>query len=135
MKSASSKILVIDDTQIIRDLLVEVLRADGYDVDMARDGFEAVEMVSKSEYDIVFCDVHMPHRNGLETARRILELTSTVKLIMTDSYPAKLAEQAGQEGAFGYICKPFELGELRLLLRRAEQSKVAASQSAGEKTS
>jgi CheY-like chemotaxis protein len=135
MKLASSKILVIDDTQIIRDLLVDVLRADGYDVEMARDGFEAVEMVSKSEYDIVFCDVHMPRRNGLETARRIRELTSTVKLIMTDSYPDKLAKQARQEGAFGYICKPFELGELRLLLRRAEQSKAAAPQSAGEKTS
>lgn len=121
MNEPINKILVIDDTQIIRDLLVEVLRADGYEVDTACDGVEAVEMVGRADYDLVFCDVHMPRQNGLETARRIMELSSAVKLIMTDSYPDKLAKQAKREGAFGYICKPFDLGELRLLLRRAEE--------------
>jgi CheY-like chemotaxis protein len=115
-----NKILVVDDTQIIRDLLVEVLREDGYDVEVAEDGIQAVEMVSETDYDLIFCDVHMPKQNGLITARRIMEMSKAAKLIMTDSYPDKLAKEATNEGAFGYICKPFDLGELRSLLQRAE---------------
>ncbi|MFH2056437.1 MAG: response regulator [bacterium] len=128
MNTEIKKILVIDDTQIIRDLLVEVLRADGYDVAMAKDGVEAVEMVREQDYDLVFCDVHMPRQNGLETARQIMELSETAKLIMTDSYPDKLAKQAKREGAFGYICKPFDLGELRLLLQRVERGETLEPQ-------
>jgi len=135
MNGEINKILVVDDTQIIRDLLVEVLRADGYDVDMARDGVEAVDMVRDGDYDLVFCDVHMPRQNGLETARQIMELSETAKLIMTDSYPDKLAKQAKREGAFGYICKPFDLGELRLLLQRIEKGESLVTQTNGESQS
>lgn len=118
------KILVVDDTEIIRDLLAEVLSEDGYDVDKAADGIEAIELFEKNEYDLVFCDVHMPRQNGLVTARKILQKSAVAKVVMTDSYPDKLAREAQREGALGCICKPFDLGELRTLLSQIENDSV-----------
>ncbi|MCK4857951.1 MAG: response regulator [candidate division Zixibacteria bacterium] len=112
------KILVVDDSEIIRGLLAEVLREDGYQVDMACNGVEAIEMLEQDNYDLVFCDVHMPRQNGLVTARRILQLAPQTKIVMTDSYPDTLAKEAQKEGALGCICKPFDLGELRSLLEK-----------------
>lgn len=116
------KVLVVDDTEIIRDLLAEVLEEDGYDVDKAEDGVEAVELVSKNDYDLVFCDVHMPRQNGLITARKILGMSTGTKVVMTDSYPDRLAREAQEEGAITCICKPFDLGELRALLQDVEKN-------------
>jgi two-component system response regulator (stage 0 sporulation protein F) len=115
-----NRILVVDDTEIIRDLLAEVLREDGYEVDQARDGIEAIELAERNEYDLVFCDVHMPRQNGLITARKLLQRSSKTKVVMTDSYPDKLAGEAEAEGALCCICKPFDLAELRALMRRVE---------------
>lgn len=119
-----NKILVVDDTEIIRDLLAEVLSEDGYDVDKAHDGIEAIELVGQNNYDLVFCDVHMPRQNGLITARKILEMSTSTKVVMTDSYPDKLAKSAQEEGAICCICKPFDLGELRALLQDVETGKT-----------
>ncbi len=120
-EQAIRKVLVVDDTDIIRDLLAEVLIEDGYEVDKARDGIEAIEFVEKNDYDLVFCDVHMPRQNGLVTARKILQMSARTRVVMTDSYPDKLAKEAQQEGALCCICKPFDLGELRALLQEVEK--------------
>ena len=123
------RILVVDDTEIIRDLLAEVLIEDGYQVDKACDGIDAVEMVQRQKYDLVFCDVHMPRQNGLITARKMLELVPDIKVVMTDSYPDKLADRAQRDGALGCICKPFDLAELRALLTQVAASKQNSANS------
>lgn len=116
-----NKILIVDDTEIIRDLLSEVLENDGYHADIAADGIQAVEMCQEKQYDLVFCDVHMPRQNGLTTIRKILDISPSTKIIMSDSYPDKLAKTAIKEGAIGCICKPFDLGELRTLLQQLDR--------------
>ena len=116
-----NKILVVDDTQVIRDLLTEVLENDGYHVDIAADGVQAIEMCNEEKYDLVICDVHMPRQNGLITVRKILQNSPLIKIIMSDSYPDKLAGAAEKEGAIGCICKPFDLGELRTTLQQLDQ--------------
>jgi CheY-like chemotaxis protein len=114
-------ILVVDDTEIMRDLLAEVLLNDGYHVDKARDGIQAVEMATRQRYDLVITDMHMPRQNGLLTARRIRAIDSQVMIVMTDSYPDKLVEALHREGITAAICKPFDLAELRAMMQKIEE--------------
>jgi CheY-like chemotaxis protein len=116
-----NRILVVDDTEIMRDLLAEVLHNDGYQVDKAFDGIQAVEMVINNQYDLVITDMHMPRQNGLITARRIRKLAPQLMIVMTDSYPDKLGDAASREGVIAVICKPFDLTELRNLMHRVEE--------------
>ncbi len=133
MKQADRQIrsvLVVDDTEIIRDLLVDVLRNDGYQVDKATNGIEAVKMVTKQHFDLVFTDMHMPRQDGLTTARKVHETDPSTFVIVTDSYPDKLSHATLNEAVVGTICKPFDLAELRAVLQRVED--IAASRSALE---
>jgi CheY-like chemotaxis protein len=120
-----NRILVVDDTEIMRDLLAEVLHNDGYQVDKAPDGILAVEMVARNQYDLVITDMHMPRQNGLITARQIRRLAPQLMIVMTDSYPDKLGDAASREGVIAVICKPFDLAELRNLMLRIEELLVA----------
>lgn len=120
-----NRILVVDDTEIMRDLLAEVLHNDGYQVDKAPDGIRAVEMVARNQYDLVITDMHMPRQNGLITARQIRRLVPQLMIVMTDSYPDKLEDAVSREGVIAVICKPFDLAELRNLMVRIEESMAA----------
>ena len=120
-KKMVKRILVVDDTEIIRDLLAEVLLNDGYHVDKASNGVQATEMATKEHYDLVITDMHMPRQNGLLTARKIRQLSPETFVVMTDSYPDKTAEAAQREGVVGMICKPFDLTELRNLMIKIEE--------------
>jgi two-component system, NtrC family, response regulator PilR len=124
-----NKILVVDDTEIMRDLLAEVLHNDGYQVDKAADGIMAVDMVTRNQYDLVITDMHMPRQNGLITARRIRQLAPQLMIIMTDSYPDKLGDAASREGVIAMICKPFDLTELRKVMLRIEELMAARCKS------
>jgi CheY-like chemotaxis protein len=119
-----NKILVIDDTEIIRTLLVDVLRTDGYTVDHAENGIKAIKMAEQEVYDLVFTDMHMPKQNGLVTAHKLRALNSETMVIVTDSYPDKLEEVEMHENIVGTICKPFDLTELRSLLNHVEKLAV-----------
>jgi CheY-like chemotaxis protein len=127
-----NRILVVDDTEIMRDLLAEVLHNDGYQVDKAFDGIQAVEMVAQGQYDLVITDMHMPRQNGLITARRIRELSPQLMIVMTDSYPDKLGDAASREGVIAVICKPFDLTELRSLMHRIEELMAARCKPVGK---
>lgn len=116
--SGALRILVIDDSPVIRDMLVEVLTDDGYVVDTAVDGQAGGDLALANSYLAILCDVHMPLQNGLETVRRIITSKPEAQIIMTDSLPDRLAHQARQEGALGCLQKPFDLNELRNLIAR-----------------
>ncbi len=112
------RILVIDDAPVIREMLIEVLSDDGYIVDTAVDGEKGAAAALEADFSVIICDVHMPRMNGLETVREIISHKPDAKIILTDSYPDKLANQARREGALMCLQKPFEVNELRDLLRR-----------------
>lgn len=124
-----TSVLVVDDTEVIRDLLTEVLRNDGYQVDKAVDGIEAVKMVTGKGYDLVITDMHMPKQNGLLTAHKIREIAPTTWVVLTDSYPDRLGDAIRREGIVGTVCKPFDLKELRNILSMIEDLARQRSQS------
>jgi CheY-like chemotaxis protein len=115
------KILVIDDEPIIRKLLSEVFFDDGHEVTCASNGAEALSKVRKKSFDIIFSDVHMPEMNGMETVKTIKRMNKEVDIIIMDSYPDAISQLARKEGAVACIHKPFELSEIRDVIRKVER--------------
>ncbi len=114
------KILVADDDPIIRKLLSEVLTHDGHQITVTSNGVEALEETKRQDFQLVFMDVHMPVMNGLETLLAMRELFPELPVAMMDSYPDQLARQAKKQGALTCIHKPFDLQEIRSIIREVE---------------
>lgn len=118
------KILIIDDSPIIRAMLVEILSDDGYVVETAVNGQEGAARALQDDYCVIICDIHMPRMNGLETVREILTSKPSSKIILTDSFPDKLADQARKEGALCCLQKPFDVVELRGLINQVKSGRA-----------
>ena len=78
----NKKILVVDDEELLRDMLVEVLAGEGYQVDSAGNGIEASELIMLNDYDLVATDFFMPKMNGLELVKTCQDSFSNVKFIL-----------------------------------------------------
>lgn len=117
------RILVVDDEAIIRHLLTDVLKNDQHQVVAVKNGKEAVEKVKGSNFDLIFSDVHMPVLNGLETIKRIRNIDKSITIVMMDSFPDLLSELAQEEGAITCIHKPFELKDIREILKKTQDLK------------
>lgn len=111
------KILIIDDSAVIRDLLHEYLTDLGYDVDLARDGQEGINKALAGDYRVAFCDIHMPKKNGYQVFREVSAEKPGLLFIMTDSLPGPLAEMAQKEGAHRCLIKPFDLEQVKEALK------------------
>src|SRR5512140_2936379 len=81
-----SKILVIDDERAIRNTLKEALEYEKHEVDLAEDGLAGIEMFSSNSYDIVLCDIKMAKMEGIEVLCKIVEVSSSVALIMISGH-------------------------------------------------
>lgn len=111
-----ARILVIDDSEVIRNLLEEYLTDSGYEVDLACDGQEGIEKALAGDYQVVFCDIHMPRRNGYQVFTEVSSKRPEMFFVMTDSLPDQLAEMAENAGAQCCLTKPFDLDQLRRTL-------------------
>jgi len=105
-------ILIVDDSKIIRDLLSDYLREMGHRVDLAVDGQEGIEKALAGEFEVVFCDLHMPRRNGYQVFREVSRAKPNITFIMTDSLPDQLAVTAAAAGACYCLTKPFDLDQV-----------------------
>jgi two-component system response regulator (stage 0 sporulation protein F) len=115
------KILVADDDPIIRKLLSEVLTTDGHQVTVTENGYEALKRAQTQIFELIFMDVHMPIMNGLETLISIRRLYPDMAVAMMDSYPDQLVRQAESRGALTCIHKPFDLDEIREVIKEIEE--------------
>lgn len=111
-----AQILIIDDAIVIRDLLEEYLSDLGHKVDTAVDGLDGIGKALAGDYDVIFCDIHMPRRNGYEVFMEVSVRKPRTTFIMTDSLPDHLAEQAQEAGAYTCLAKPFDLEEIEAAL-------------------
>ena len=117
-----ARILVIDDSAVIRNLLNEYLSELGHDVDLAIDGQEGIDMAISGDYVIAICDVHMPKRNGFEVFKEVRSQVPEIAFLMTDSLPDELAERAHAEGAHAILTKPFDLHHVRATIESLLQT-------------
>ena len=125
----SGHILVVDDEESMRFFLEETLKKEGYAVVSVGDGKEAVRRASETEFDLITMDIKMPGMSGLEALLEIKKLKPEVVVIMITAYGSeKIAIDAIQKGAYDYFTKPFDLDNLRIVIRRAIEKRRLATE-------
>jgi two-component system nitrogen regulation response regulator GlnG len=122
------RILVADDEESIRWVLSKSLTKQGYQVDLAKDGKEALLMSRKQSYDLAVLDIKMPGITGLELLSKFQEeCPQALIVIMTAESSMKNAVEAMKRGAYDYLTKPFDLDALDAIIFKAQKaSKVSA---------
>lgn len=112
------KVLVVDDEPSVCEVLKEFLQNNGYNVEVAYSGDEAIAAYKKDRPDVVLLDVRMPGKDGLETLREIKSLDSSATVIMvTAVHKENVVRQAMDDGAVDYITKPINPQSLELAIR------------------
>ena len=119
-------ILVVDDDEVTCNLLEEVLSKEGYAVDRALNGREAINKGERTPYDVVLTDIRMIGVDGMEVLRAYRQKSpETIIIMMTAFGSIETAIQAIKEGAYDYVSKPFKLEEIKLTIHRAlEQNRL-----------
>ncbi len=104
-----SKILVVDDAKFSRMRLSKLLKENGHEVEEAEDGVKAVQLYREISPDVVFMDITMPNKDGLEALAEIKELDSQAKVIMLTALDQQsVVLQAVLDGAKDFVVKPFD---------------------------
>ncbi|MBN2061652.1 MAG: response regulator [Deltaproteobacteria bacterium] len=114
------RLLVVDDEEKVRKYLSKLLTNRGYQVDIAPDGTTALEMLKKTDYDIVLLDVIMPGPDGLAVLQEIKRIKPLTEVIMlTGNASVNTGVEGIRIGAFDYLLKPLDLNALSECLRDA----------------
>lgn len=121
-----TSILVVDDDDAMRALLMDVLRNDGYDAAEARDGAQAVLALRAREYDLVLIDKNMPGPSGLDLLPGLRRVCPQSQFVMMTAYgdvPSYM--EAVEKGAAEFLFKPFLMDDLRAAIAKALGSNAA----------
>jgi len=130
------KVLIIDDHTLFRKGLKEILLDTSYieDCKEAKNGQEALDIISREKFDIVFLDIAMPDINGIETLKKIKTLYPEVKVLMLSMYPEEqYAMRSLKLGASGYITKSADPEELLRAVEKIVKGGKYIPQSFSEK--
>lgn len=126
----NKKVLIVDDEEHIRELIKFNLKKEGYDIEVAVSGIEALNLIKEVKFDLILLDLMLPEIDGLEVCRRIREdeETSDLPVMMITAKGEEFDKVLGLEtGADDYITKPFSIRELmarvKALLRRSNVKK------------
>jgi two-component system response regulator AtoC len=116
------RVLIVDDEENFRHMLSVILKKEGYDVEAASNGEEALQKVTLSPYDQVLCDIRMPKMDGLDFLNEAKKAGVDSTIIMMSAYgTVDIAIEAIKLGAYDYISKPFKPDEVILTLKKAEE--------------
>ena len=116
-------ILIVDDELSVRDSLSNWFMEDGYTVETAEDAKVALKKIESSQFHIILLDIKLPGMDGLELNRRIKSINDEViVIIMTAFASVDSAVQALKDGAYDYVCKPFDPDAVTHIIRNASQS-------------
>lgn len=115
-------ILVIDDEENLRHMLSVMLRKQGFAVDVAGSGREALQRLAAQVYDFILCDIRMPEMDGHAFLMQAVARGVTAPIIMMTAYGGvDTAVACMQEGAYDFISKPFKQDEIIIVLKKAEE--------------
>ncbi len=116
----TTRILIVDDEEIVVRSCQRILADGGFEIDVAHDGWEALRRVDEHDYDIIILDIMMPKIDGLEVLQHVKERHPDTDVIMvTGLSQIQTAVQSMKLGAFDYLSKPFDPDELRHVVDRA----------------
>ena len=113
-------ILVVDDELSMRELLEFMLKKEGYQVSVAQNGSQAIEMLQKGRYDLLLCDIRLGDMTGLDVLRACRKKQPNTTVVMISAYAStETAVEAMNEGAYDYVPKPFDNEELKQTIAKA----------------
>ncbi|MDZ7290243.1 MAG: sigma-54 dependent transcriptional regulator [candidate division KSB1 bacterium] len=119
-----ANILIIDDEEALRDSCSQALQKEGYTVRCAKDGMEGLEFFKKEFFHVVLLDLRLPGLDGMEVLSKIKEESPETPVIIITAYASiESAIEAMKRGAFDYLAKPFSPEELRIVIRKALDSR------------
>ncbi len=117
-----ARILVIDDEDVIRQTLQEILEYEGYEMATAPDGQAGLKLLMDEHFDVAICDIKMPKMNGMELLEKSIELGIEVPFIMISGHAdIETAVEATKKGAYDFLEKPPDLNRLLLAVRNASE--------------
>lgn len=115
-----SNLLIVDDEQSYRQLLTLVFQGDGHLIRTASNGREAVEMLREERADLIISDVKMPDMDGIEMLRAAREFLPDVAVVLMTAFASvETAREAFKLGADDFIQKPFDVEELKVIVKKA----------------
>ncbi len=123
--SRKPNLLVVDDEEIVRRNMTRILTNEGYSVQTALNGKQALEIIADVHFDVVLTDLKMDRIDGLEVLEKIkIHAPSTEVIIITGYSTVNTAVEAMKRGAFHYVAKPFEIDEVRRIVKQALNSRA-----------
>ncbi len=118
------KILIVDDNDILRFTLTELLTESGFECKAVEDGNAALKEIKNHQYEIVILDMRLPGMNGLEILKKINEITKSISVIMLTAFgDIKTAVEAMKLGAQDFITKPFDNDAMIMTIRKTLELK------------
>ncbi|MFD1776499.1 response regulator [Paenibacillus rhizophilus] len=115
MEKKKKKVLIVDDQNGIRILLMEVFNSEGYTTFQAANGKAALDIVRSDCPDLVLLDMKIPGMDGLEILKHIKEINTEIKVIMMTAYgELDMIKEATKLGALMHFTKPFDIDEMRV---------------------
>ncbi|KAF6578083.1 response regulator [Paenibacillus sp. EKM211P] len=113
------KVLIVDDQNGIRILLMEVFGSEGYETFQAANGKIALEIVEKEPPDLVLLDMKIPGMDGLEILKHLKSMNPDIKVIMMTAYgELDMIKEATELGALMHFTKPFDIDEIRIAVNK-----------------
>jgi two-component system phosphate regulon sensor histidine kinase PhoR len=129
------KILVVDDEKVIREGCREVLALEGFEVVLAENGEQGLEMIEKVHFDVVLLDLMMPGISGFDVLSHVKTLHPDTSIIVITGYATvEHSIEAMKNGAFDFIPKPFSPDQLRVVVSKAIEHTGALKDIANEKS-
>ncbi len=123
--TSQHRILVVDDEKNIQTMLEILLTKEGYNVDTASGGREALDKIDKTFYSLIISDIKMPDISGLELLRLIQEKSPRSMVVLITAYASNETAVEGMKlGAYDYISKPFKIDEIRLVIKNALEHQI-----------
>lgn len=120
----AERILVVDDDRAFQGMLVEALTDKRYKVDTANSAEEGIQKAGAGEFDLILHDIKLPGMSGLDALPHLADAAPGVDVIVMTGYASKdSGVQAMQRGAYDYFTKPFSLGEMEVVVRRAMEKR------------
>ena len=111
----AKRVLTVDDSRVMREMLLQVLRSAGFTVFQAEDGVEGLELLEQAAPDVIITDINMPRLDGygfIERVRNEGPHRATPILVLSTESSAEKKDRARRAGATGWIVKPFEAESL-----------------------
>jgi len=122
---SAEKVLIVDDEENMRHLLSVILEKEGFQINQARDGKDALSHLEGEDFDFILTDIRMPKMNGMDFLDELKKRKSDALCIVMSAYGnVDTAIEAMKKGAYDYISKPFKPDEVVLTLRKAAERQM-----------